>query len=101
VFRAATEEYRKAGYDGEWLLHHQGGPAGYRARYFTANENTAGTVKLNSVFAWNPSITGTKTEDTIIVGENENTFITQTGCWPYIEVEINGKKYKRPDILII
>jgi Xaa-Pro dipeptidase len=101
VFRAATAEYIAAGFDGEWLLHHQGGPAGYRTRYFTANENTAGTVKLNSVFAWNPSITGTKVEDTIIVGEKENDFITQTGDWPYIEVEISGKKYKRPDILVI
>ncbi|MFA6448252.1 MAG: M24 family metallopeptidase [bacterium] len=100
VFRAATAEYKAAGFDGEWLLHHQGGPAGYRTRYYTANEKTAGVVKSNSVFAWNPSITGTKVEDTIIVGEKENTFITQTGNWPYIDVEIGGKIYRRPDILV-
>ncbi len=101
IFRAATDCYRLAGFDGEWLLHHQGGPTGYRTRYYTANENTTGAVAPNSAFAWNPSITGTKTEDTIIVGEDENIFITHTGNWTYIDVQMDGKIYKRPAILTI
>lgn len=101
IFRAAMKTYRESGFDGEWRLHHQGGPAGYRTRYFTANEKTKGVVPTRSAFAWNPSITGTKSEDTILVLDHGNEFITQTGKWPYLEVRIEGKKLARPDILVI
>ncbi len=101
VFRLGMAAYKSEGYDGEWLLHHQGGPAGYKTRYYTANEGTAGVVSANMVFAWNPSITGTKVEDTIAVLEEKNVFLTQTGDWPYVEVMLEGKMYHRPDILVL
>jgi Xaa-Pro dipeptidase len=101
VFRNGIKTYSDEGFEGEWLLHHQGGPAGYRTRYFTANEKSAGTVVVNSAHAWNPSITGTKIEDTIIVLEKENLFLTQTGNWPYVKVDLEGQIFLRPDILVV
>jgi len=101
IFRAAKKTYSAAGFDREWLLHHQGGPAGYRPRYYTASDKSTGVVYANSAFAWNPSITGTKSEDTILVLKDKNEFITHTGEWPYIEVKHGDTKLYRPDILVL
>ena len=66
IFRRAVDTYRLTGFAEEWKLHHQGGPTGYKGREFRATRDTDGLVVENQAFAWNPSITGTKTEDTII-----------------------------------
>ena len=50
-------------------------------------------------FAWNPSITGTKTEETVLVSENKIEILTQTPDFPQISVEIDGREYISPDIL--
>ncbi len=99
VFRKGVEAYKKEGFKSEWELHHQGGPTGYSTRYFRASENTDEKIIEKSAFAWNPSITGTKSEDTIIVGKENNIIITEDKKWPLIEIEYNGKIYKRPAIL--
>ncbi|HOX29100.1 MAG TPA: M24 family metallopeptidase, partial [bacterium] len=101
VFNAGVKAYTDGGYKDEWLLHHQGGPTGYRSRYYTAHSATPGLVAPNSAFAWNPSVTGTKTEDTIITLENAVKFITHTGGWPYLKMGFGGVDYERPDILIL
>ncbi|NSW89679.1 MAG: aminopeptidase P family N-terminal domain-containing protein [Firmicutes bacterium] len=100
VFKLALEEYRRTGYADEWKLHHQGGLTGYMAREYRGTEKCLEIVKANQAFAWNPSISGTKSEDTIIVMEDENQILTYTGEYPYIEVVYEGKELKRPDILI-
>jgi len=99
IFRDATSVYASEGFDHEWLLHHQGGPCGYKSRYFCAGPDTPGEVKPNCAFAWNPSITGTKSEDTIIAFDDRAEFITRTGEWPELEVDFHGARLSRPDIL--
>ncbi len=99
IFRDATNVYTQEGFDHEWLLHHQGGPCGYKSRYFCARPDTPGNVKSNCAFAWNPSITGTKSEDTIIAFDDRAEFITRTGEWPELEVDFQGARLSRADIL--
>jgi Xaa-Pro aminopeptidase len=100
VIKKAVRVYEETGFPEEWKKHHQGGLTGYVGREFRAIESMTNTVKLNQAYAWNPSITGTKMEDTILVGVNENKIITHTGDYEYIEVEYNNTKILRPGVLI-
>lgn len=99
-FKAVEDLYAEAGYPEEWKLHHQGGPAGYAAREFTATPSTEGGIRLNEAFAWNPSITGCKSEDTIVLTSEGPVVISETGDWPAVNVNYDGKAWKRPAILI-
>lgn len=99
IFTRAQETYAQVGYPDEWKLHHQGGPAGYAPREAIATEHEEWTVKEGQVFAWNPSITGTKSEDTILVKNDENEILTEIPGWPMLQVEIDGQLITRPAIL--
>ena len=99
VFLESLKVYRETGYTKEWELHHQGGPTGYLARYFRGDKNTEEKIIENQAFAWNPSITGTKSEDTIITGKFNPAVITEDLNWPMIEIEYKNRKFLCPDIL--
>jgi len=58
------------------------------------------TVLENQAFAWNPSITGTKSEDTIIAMADQTEVLSTDEQWPILEVEYAGNKMARPDILV-
>ncbi len=60
------EMYERCGYKDEWHKHHQGGPMGYDLRDFKATPEETRTVQPRQLVGWNPSITGTKSEDTIL-----------------------------------
>lgn len=100
IFRKGMDAYAEAGFPDEWRLHHQGGPTGYRARDFLVNEGTDALVVENQAMAWNPSITGAKTEDTIIATSRGPIILSETEDWPKLEVEIGGVTIPRPDILV-
>lgn len=100
IFARAAAAYAEAGFDGEWQLHHQGGPAGYESREFLATPDSADVVALGQAYAWNPSIAGTKSEDTILVGAEANEEITGIRDWPMQSISLaNGRVYARPAIL--
>jgi antitoxin VapB len=99
ILEKGIKAYETTGYPEEWQKHHQGGPTGYLSREFIVNPYTKGIVLNNQPVAWNPSITGTKSEDTILVQENKTEIITPVFNWPIIDIEIEGMVYKRPDIL--
>ena len=101
IFKIAREMYAAVGYPDEWKKHHQGGPVGYEPREYFAIPDSTDVVSAGQVYAWNPSITGTKSEDTFLVGEKENEILTEIKGWPYISVEVNGRIYQRPAILEI
>ena len=61
-FAKVQKLYEEAGYDGEWKLHHQGGPTGYACREFVVTPETGGEIHESEAFAWNPTIQGTKCE---------------------------------------
>ena len=99
IFQDAIGTYEEVGYSGEWKLHHQGGAAGYETRDYIAAPNSLQIVHPNQAFAWNPSIRGVKSEDTILVTEKGYEIITDDPGWPKIEINYKGKKIARPAIL--
>jgi len=100
ALEAGLKAYARAGWPDEWQNHHQGGAIGYRPREYIANQQCAEVVRSRQAFAWNPSICGTKSEDTILVSEAGVELLTAPSeDWPAITVEMDGKSIRRADIL--
>jgi len=90
---AGLKEYEAAGFKDEWLKHHQGGPMGYELRDFKATPTETRMVVPNQLAGWNPSITGTKSEDTIV---STGEVLTTCAEWPEVTL---GPNISRADIL--
>jgi len=101
LYEVAANGYRAEGFSGEEKLHHQGGAAGYRTRDWVAHPTCADEVQKNQAFAWNPSITGTKVEETMVAFEDHIEVITTTPGWPSIQIEAEGNTYLLPDVLAL
>jgi antitoxin VapB len=99
IYKIAAGAYAEKGFAGEINLHHQGGAAGYKSRDWVAHPASAEVVKNNQAFAWNPSITGTKAEETVIINENGIEYLTASPNFPRISVEIEGGEFFAPGIL--
>ncbi|HEX2987903.1 MAG TPA: M24 family metallopeptidase [Chloroflexota bacterium] len=99
IFRKGMAAYERAGYPEEWHLHHQGGPTGYAGRDYRVKPGIQESVQPNQAFAWNPTITGTKCEDTIIVLNDRTEIISAYGDWPMVPIEAESMTIVREDIL--
>ena len=89
IFADLQAVYAAEGYPDEWHHHHQGGPTGYLGRESFAVPNDDTLVLEHQAFAWNPSIAGTKSEDTYLGGQP----LTSTINWPQAE--------GRPGVLVL
>ncbi|MCC6320525.1 MAG: M24 family metallopeptidase [Phycisphaerales bacterium] len=96
VLGAAQSVYKETGFADEWKKHHQGGPMGYELREFKATPTETRVAVDRQLVGWNPSITGTKSEDTILIRDREHEIVTATGGWPMLGKGIEA----RPDILV-
>jgi Xaa-Pro aminopeptidase len=99
IIENTVKAYTMTGFSDEWKLHHQGGPAGYEPREYIASPASSEVVKSWQAYAWNPSITGVKSEDTILVNESGNQVLTTIPGWPELGIEMDGKVITRPAIL--
>jgi len=100
TFQQAVAVYAATGFANEWQLHHQGGPAAYEPREFLATPGSSDVVAVGQAYAWNPSITGSKSEDTILVGESGHEVLTTISGWPTLKVTLaDGQTILRPAIL--
>ena len=99
VLRKGIQAYEKAGYGEEWKCHHQGGSIGYTGRDYRTSFNTRDIVQENQAFTWNPSITGTKSEDTIVATSQGPEMITKPMIYPTLSIQVEGFAFTRPDIL--
>ena len=72
--------------------HHQGGAIGYESRDWIAHPHSDDRVHARQAFAWNPSITGTKIEDTLLVdGDRLDAVITASPEWPVRRHQVRGR----------
>ncbi|MET0624041.1 MAG: M24 family metallopeptidase [Pyrinomonadaceae bacterium] len=101
LFKTIAGAYAEEGFAGEERLHHQGGACGYRTRDWVAHPASAETVQAGQAFAWNPSITGTKAEETCVASVDGVEILTTSPAWPQIPVRFDGREYLSPDVLEI
>jgi Xaa-Pro aminopeptidase len=100
VLKAGLDRYTAEGFPEEWNRHHQGGPTGYFPRDYRALPGERRPVLLNQAFAWDPSIAGTKSEDTMLALKSGPLVISLTGNWPTLTHRVGGAAIPRPDILV-
>ncbi len=101
IFTDLARAYADNGFPEEWKLHHQGGSTGYAGREAFANPDSTITVRDNQAFAWNPSITGVKSEDTVLVtATGVEMLTTMSDEWPKLTGRAGDQTLPRPDILI-
>ena len=100
LFKAAQDAYSAEGFPGEEKFHHQGGPTGYGEREWVATPHGTETVVNSQAFAWNPSIRGGKTEDTVLLRDGKIECLTATPELPVIDAKVNGKTYPAAGVLV-
>jgi antitoxin VapB len=101
LYQTAAAAYAGQGFADEINFHHQGGATGYKTREWVAHPKSTETVLASQAFAWNPSITGTKIEETCIVNDDDVEMITPSPDFPTISTKVNGREYISPGILSI
>ena len=101
LYRLAAAGYEQMGFRGEEKLHHQGGATGYRTRDWVAHPLSTDKVLERQAFAWNPSATGSKVEETCIAFDDGIEIITSSPDWPSISVNADGRTYELPDVLSV
>ncbi len=100
LFTAMTRVYADAGFPDEWRLHHQGGAIGYSERDWYALPDGQQRVAARQAFVWNPTVQGTKVEDTVLVNKNGIENLTLTEGWPVVVTTVDGKAIRSPAILV-
>lgn len=99
-FGRVIQLYAEAGYAGEWVLHHQGGPTGYACREKIITPATDGMIAVDQAFAWNPTITGTKCEETTLLTTKGLEILTRTPDWPVTIIQTDIGDVSVADILV-
>jgi len=99
AFREGIKTYESTGYPDEYKLHHQGGAIGYAGRDYKVDFQCKEIVQENQAFAWNPSITGWKSEDTMIATSKGPVLVSKPVLFPELKMEACGVEFSRPDIL--
>ena len=95
------KKYEELGYGDEFNKHHQGGPIGYAGRDYRVDFSVKGIIKDHQGFCWNPSITGTKSEDTYITEKGKRTAVTGPVLFPKTDISVSGFDFERPAVLIL
>ncbi|MFC7079693.1 M24 family metallopeptidase [Halorussus caseinilyticus] len=104
VFQAIQAAYEHLGHADEWERHHQGGAAGFAGReWIGAPEmDESAEVTTPMAYAWNPTVQGAKSEDTVLVTDEGFEVLTDTGRWPTTVVDAYDYDavIERPDVLV-
>jgi Xaa-Pro aminopeptidase len=98
-FEKGLAAYKDAGFETEYELHHQGGSIGYAGRDYKVNFQTEAIIQENQAFSWNPSISGSKSEDVMLATSQGPEMLTRPVTYPVLTVEADGCAFRRPDIL--
>jgi Xaa-Pro aminopeptidase len=99
IFARGVAQYEAEGYGDEWRLHHQGGTTGYEGRDVKGSPGCEVCLHAPTAVAWNPSIRGTKSEDTFLVTDAGVENLTVSKDWPQVQSETDLGTRERCDIL--
>lgn len=100
IFNEMLQVYQETGFPDEWKLHPIGGLIGYQPREFNVAPDTHYNLQPNQAFCWNPTIAGTKSEDTLVITAGKPEIITSTDEYPFLEVLMKDQLIRRPNILV-
>jgi len=100
VLQKGIDAYKSRGYPEEWKLHHQGGSIGYTGRDYRVTFKTPDIIEEHQAFTWNPSVTGAKSEDTILATSRGPEMITRPILYPTLSLKVEGVNFVRPAILV-
>ena len=100
ALKEAMNAYAENGFPNEWQKHYQGGVCGYAVREVATGPGGTFTFQTNQILGWNPTITGTKLEDSFIIKENGLENVTLTSSWPSREEKVDQGTLVLPAILI-
>ena len=101
LFAVAAKAYAEAGFPQEETRHHQGGAIGYRSREWVAHPSSREVVQSRQAFAWNPSITGSKVEDTALVSGDGVELITTSPGWPSLPLNAGRSTLVAANVLVL
>jgi Xaa-Pro aminopeptidase len=97
VYDAIADGYVRAGHAGAELGHHQGGITAYLSREALAMPGSLVQIRPPVALAWNPSLPGSKIEDTLLRTTEGLEVLTVDPAWPTVEVA--GRL--RPDLRVL
>jgi Xaa-Pro dipeptidase len=98
-FEKLQQAYADEGYPDGWKGHHQGGPTGYACREFVIKPDTAGSIRKNQAYAWNPTLPGSKFEETTFLTDQGTECFTNSGNWPRYTAASSCGSFSVADIL--
>lgn len=96
IYDRLAKAYASEGFADEIHRHHQGGTTGYLAREVIARPGDLTRVDEGAAIAFNPSLTGTKIEDTFVLTGNGLQLMTRDEHWPMFQID--GRK--RPGVWV-
>ena len=99
LFETLRAAYAREGQPEAIEEHHQGGTIAYLGRETFARPGSLARVALGQAFAWNPSLRGVKSEDTLVLTEAGPEIITAIDGWPTLTVETEIGDIERPALL--
>ncbi len=99
MFAVLREAYRRQGDPDAIEQHHQGGTIGYLARETLARPGLNVLIETGQAFAWNPSMRGAKSEDTLALTAKGPAILTSIDGWPTLAIETASGRWERPAIL--
>ncbi len=99
MFALARQSYGEVGFPDAIEQHHQGGSIAYMPREILAQPGDPTSIDVHQAFAWNPSVRGVKSEDTIVLGPDGPEVITTTPGWPTWDIAVGDQTLARPAIL--
>lgn len=101
VLSVGRQAFETQGVGEEYGKCDAGGLAGYEPLECMARPGDSMLVQAHQVFVWGSSLAGTRTGDSLLVGEKENELLTRgENQWPMVRVVVGAREWERPGILV-
>jgi Xaa-Pro dipeptidase len=100
LLNLCLSHFEKLGYPEEKANHVHGGPTGYRVSYPERSLDLKETVHPNMAFCWYLTVSGAKTEETLLVNDRDAEIISLANNWPTVAMDYEGTKIAIPDLMI-